>query len=159
MAVCAIGLGSNLGDSYATLEKALQILDETSGITVELRSQLYQTKPVGPPQPDFLNGCAILQTTLSPEQLLQQLLRIEADFGRVRRQRWGPRCLDLDLLLFEDAVIQTPALTIPHPRMHERAFVLVPLQEIAAHWVHPTLGKPVKDLIAQVDLGGIQCLV
>ncbi len=118
----AIALGSNLGDSRAILTAAIAVLDQTPGIRVKARSHWYQTAAVGPPQPDYLNGCAIVHTTLAPRHLLDVLLHIEKQFGRQRRERWGPRTLDLDILLFADLVLDTPTLRIPHPHLHERAF-------------------------------------
>ncbi|ASC70271.1 2-amino-4-hydroxy-6-hydroxymethyldihydropteridine pyrophosphokinase [Halomicronema hongdechloris C2206] len=147
---CAIALGSNLGDSVAILQGALAALNALPQTELARQSRLYRTKPVGPPQPDYLNGCALVTTRLTPEVLLQQLLTIERRFGRIRRERWGPRQLDLDLLLWDDIVLQTPSLQIPHPRMHERAFVLVPLAEIAADWVDPRSGQTIQDLAQQV---------
>jgi 2-amino-4-hydroxy-6-hydroxymethyldihydropteridine diphosphokinase len=151
----AIALGSNLGNSQSTLEAAVQMLATTPEISVERRSHWYQTKAVGPPQPDYLNGCALLQVTLSPQALLQSLLEIEANFGRVRRERWGPRTLDLDLLLFDDLILDLPRLQIPHPRMAERAFVLVPLAEIAPDWQDPTSGQTIATLLQTVDCSGV----
>lgn len=155
---CAIALGSNLGDSQQILGAALRQLDADAQIAVEACSQLYRTAPVGPPQPDYLNCCALLQTSLTPTALLRRLLSVETDFGRVRRQRWGPRRLDLDLLLFADWVIATPTLQVPHPRMHERAFVLVPLAEIAPDWIEPISGKAIAQLSQQVDPSGVYLL-
>ncbi|WP_206602962.1 2-amino-4-hydroxy-6-hydroxymethyldihydropteridine diphosphokinase [Leptolyngbya ohadii] len=152
----AIGLGSNLGNSEATLKDALSKLDFIPGIRVEARSHLYQTAPIGPPQPDYLNACAILLTTLDPEYLLQTLLNLEKQFGRVRRERWGARTLDIDLLLYENWTIDLPHLQIPHPRMTERAFVLVPLSEIASDWVNPLTGKTIATLAQQVDRSGVK---
>lgn len=152
---CAIALGSNLGDSQRLLQGALTSLDQHPNIIVTACAGLYQTAPIGPPQPDYLNSCALLETALSPEALLRVLLQVEAQFGRQRRERWGPRLLDLDLLLFDDVVLTTPTLQIPHPRMHERAFVLVPLAEIAADWVDPISGKPVAELAEQVSSAGV----
>ncbi|MEA5463284.1 2-amino-4-hydroxy-6-hydroxymethyldihydropteridine diphosphokinase [Leptothoe sp. PORK10 BA2] len=156
---CAIALGSNLGDSEQTIETALARLDQTEGMELSLRSQLYKTAPVGPPQPDFINACAIFYTILNPEQVLQALLAIETSFGRIRRERWGPRTLDLDLLFYGDRVMDTSRLTLPHPSMHERAFVLVPLAEIAADWRHPLHHQTVKELLHQVNTAGVYPLV
>lgn len=142
----AIALGSNLGDSVAILEGALKALNQTPGITVTSRSSWYITEAVGPPQPDYLNGCALLEVQLDPQELLKTLLNIEKQFGRVRRERWGPRTIDLDLILFENVILDTPELQIPHPRMRERAFVLVPLTEIAPHWIDPVSGKTIAQL-------------
>jgi 2-amino-4-hydroxy-6-hydroxymethyldihydropteridine diphosphokinase len=158
MTLSAIALGSNLGNSYATLESALETLAKTPGITVQARSHWYRTKAVGPPQPDYLNGCALLEVTRSPEELLLCLLAIEIQFGRVRRERNGPRTLDLDLLLFDDLVLETPDLQIPHPRMTERAFVMVPLAEIAPHWQEPISGKAIADLVQTVDCSEVHQL-
>lgn len=147
----AIALGSNLGDSLVILESALKNLNQTPGITVKVRSRWYQTAPVGPPQPDYLNGCAILAVQLSPEELLETLLRIERQFGRVRLEHWGSRTLDLDLLLFDQLILKSPTLQIPHPRMTERAFVLMPLAEIAPHWVEPVSGMAIAQLLEQLN--------
>ena len=146
----AIALGSNLGDSLAILEAALIALDEHPDIALLSHSSWYKTAPVGPPQPDYLNGCALLRTALEPLPLLEQLLAIELRFGRVRGERWGPRSLDLDMLLYADQRIDTDRLQIPHPRMRERAFVLVPLAEIAPDWVEPVTGLTIAALRAAV---------
>ncbi len=154
----AIALGSNLGDSLTTLENALKTLAQTPGIILQAVSSWYVTKAVGPPQPDYLNGCALLGVQMSPEALLETLLGIEAKFGRIRRDRWGPRTLDLDLLLFDDLILETPSLQIPHPRMSERAFVLVPLAEIASDWVEPVSGHAIAQLVQRVDCSGVHRL-
>jgi 2-amino-4-hydroxy-6-hydroxymethyldihydropteridine diphosphokinase len=158
MARSAIALGSNLGDSHTILESALETLHQTPDIQVEARSSWYNTKPIGPPQPDYLNGCALLKTTLTPHALLSVLLSTELQFGRVRRERWGSRTLDLDLILFDDLILQTSTLQIPHPRMAERAFVLVPLTEIAPDWIDPVSGCPIRELAQAIDLSGVQKL-
>lgn len=154
----AIALGSNLGNSLQTLEAAVAALAQTPKIALQARSQWYQTKAVGPPQPDYLNGCVLLTTTLNPHALLQVLLDIEKQFGRVRRERWGPRTLDLDLLLYADRVLHTPDLQIPHPRMTERAFVLIPLAEIAPDWIEPVSGKAIADLVQTVDCSEVHLI-
>lgn len=154
----AIALGSNLGDSLTILEDALKTLAQTPGIALESSSSWYQTAPIGPPQPDYLNGCALLKVQLTPEELLAALLEVEKQFGRVRTQRWGPRSLDLDLLLFERIILETPKLQIPHPRMRERAFVLVPLAEIAPDWIDPGSGKAIAQLLQGVDCSGVHRL-
>jgi 2-amino-4-hydroxy-6-hydroxymethyldihydropteridine diphosphokinase len=155
---CAIALGSNLGDSHQILESSLQRLGELAGTTVTARSSFYKTVPVGPPQPDYLNACALIQTPLSPQALMQQLLAIEADFGRIRQERWGPRILDLDILFYGDQVILEPDLHIPHPRLRERAFVLVPLAEIAGDWIDPVTGQSIATLCHALDCGGVERL-
>lgn len=126
-----LGLGSNLGDRSENLRRAVALLDARDGVRVVRTSSIYETEPVGPPQPDFLNAVAEIDTTLSPRALLEACLGVEAEMGRVRRERWGPRVIDVDLLLFDDQRIDEPDLVVPHPRMHERAFVLVPLAELA----------------------------
>ncbi len=119
------------------------------------KSHWYQTKAVGPAQPDYLNGCVVLQIVMLPQLLLETLLKIEQKFGRVRQERWGPRTLDLDLLLYNDLILQTPTLELPHPRMRERAFVLVPLAEIAPDWIDPVSRCAIKDLVKQVDCSDV----
>ncbi|MBD1841605.1 2-amino-4-hydroxy-6-hydroxymethyldihydropteridine diphosphokinase [Coleofasciculus sp. FACHB-64] len=159
----AVALGSNLGDSRATLEAALETLNRTPGITLQAQSSWYQTKAVGPPQPDYLNGCALLHVQMKPQQLLETLLAIEDRFGRVRHENWGARTLDLDLLLFDDVILDTqggevPPLQLPHPRMRERAFVLVPLAEIAPDWLDPVSGCAIAQLVQAVDCSEVRRL-
>lgn len=155
IANCAIALGSNLGDSSTILENSLKILAQNPDIAIASRSHWYKTPPVGPPQPDYLNGCALLEVKLTPEALLKTLLDVECQFGRVRREKWGPRSLDLDLLLYNDLILDTPDLQIPHPRMRERAFVLVPLAEIAPDWIDPVSKVAIAQLLQAVDCTGI----
>lgn len=153
----AIALGANLGDCRATLEAALAALEASPRVRVLARSRWYRSAPVGPPQPDYVNGCALLAVALEPEDLLERLLATERRFGRVRGERWGPRHLDLDLLLVGDQRLVSPHLTLPHPRLRERAFVLVPLAEIAPAWIDPVSGQSVAELAAA--LRGEGCLV
>ncbi len=128
-----IGLGSNLGDRLLNLEAAVQALSETPGIRVVRSSGVYETAPVGGPlQGDFLNAVLEIETGLKPRELLAALQEVERKLGRVRDERFGPRTIDVDLLTYHDDVIDEPDLQIPHPRMHERAFVLVPLAELRA---------------------------
>lgn len=155
----AVALGSNLGDSHAILEAALKTLAHTPGIMLQAQSSVYQTVAVGPPQPDYLNVCALFSTRLDPAAFLETLLNTEAQFGRVRRERWGPRLLDLDLLLFDDVILDQPNLQIPHPRMTERAFVLVPLHDIIPDWIEPISGKTIAELVQQVDCSGVKQLI
>ncbi|MEH2466203.1 2-amino-4-hydroxy-6-hydroxymethyldihydropteridine diphosphokinase [Nostoc sp.] len=155
----AVALGSNIGDSQAILEAAIKTLVQTPGILLEARSSWYQTKAVGPQQPDYLNGCVTLQVEMLPQQLLEALLGIEQQFGRLRQERWGPRTLDLDLLLYDDLIVDTPNLQIPHPRMRDRAFVLVPLAEIASDWVEPVSGCVIKELLKEVDCSDVHLLM
>jgi 2-amino-4-hydroxy-6-hydroxymethyldihydropteridine diphosphokinase len=151
----AIALGSNLGDSLSTLNTAVAHLNALADLRVLTCSSWYRTAPIGPPQPDYLNGCLLLTTGITPQSLLQQLLSAETHFGRERRERWGARTLDLDLLLFDDVVMSEPDLTIPHPRMNDRAFVLVPLAEIAADWIDPTTGQTIAHRAATIDRTGV----
>ncbi len=125
-----LGLGSNLGDRQANLRRAVDLLAGTDGIEVIRTSAVYETAPVGPPQPDYLNAVVEVRTTRSPRALLDAGLAVERALGRVRDVRWGPRTLDVDLLRYGDEHIDEPGLVVPHPRMHERAFVLVPLREL-----------------------------
>ena len=154
-ALAAVALGSNLGESRTSLEKAVQVLAEVPGITLEAQSRWYQTPAVGPPQPDYLNGCLRFRSQHPPETMLKILLDIERQFGRVRSQRWGPRTLDLDLLLYDQVVLETPTLTLPHPRLHQRAFVLVPLATILPDWIHPIYQRSIAQLVQTVDCTGI----
>ncbi|WP_036479954.1 2-amino-4-hydroxy-6-hydroxymethyldihydropteridine diphosphokinase [Myxosarcina sp. GI1] len=158
MAKCAIALGSNLGDSLNTLKTSLAVLSQTPGIDLKATSSWYRTKPVGTPtpQPDYLNGCALLQVDQTPEELLTLIQAIELQFGRVRTEKWGARTLDLDLLLYEDLILEHPNLTIPHPRMNERAFVLIPLAEIAPDWIEPVSQKAIAQLARRVDATGVE---
>jgi 2-amino-4-hydroxy-6-hydroxymethyldihydropteridine diphosphokinase len=142
-----IGLGSNLGDRRATIEAALARLDASPDIRVERCSTIIETEPVGPAgQGAYLNAAAKLAVTLSARDLLERCLAVERSFGRDRRfeVRWGPRRIDLDVLLYGDIVIDEPGLTVPHPRLAERLFVLEPLAEIAASRVHPAYGVPIR---------------
>jgi 2-amino-4-hydroxy-6-hydroxymethyldihydropteridine diphosphokinase len=156
--VCAIGLGSNLGDSPQILIGAIDRLKAYPRIKLTSRSSWYLTAPIGPHQPDYLNGCITIETSLSPWDLLNTLHAIEADFGRVRQEVWGARTLDLDLLLYGDRIIDLPELQIPHPRMLERAFVLVPLAEIAADWIEPRSGESILTLCNKVEHSGVELL-
>jgi 2-amino-4-hydroxy-6-hydroxymethyldihydropteridine diphosphokinase len=136
-----IGLGSNLEDSVGHLTRALDELRDTPGITVEARSRFYRSAPVGYlDQPDFINAVARLNTTLEPEALLDVLQSVETHHGRERTFRNAPRTLDLDLLLYEGLRLKTERLELPHPRMHERAFVLLPLNELDPQLTLPGMG-------------------
>ncbi len=144
-----IGLGANLGDRLATLNRAVDRL-ATLGV-VESVSPVYETEPVGfVDQPAFLNAVLCLLTNHAPEKLMSRMLEIEQELGRVRTFPNAPRTIDLDLLFYDDAVIDQPDLTVPHPRLHERAFVLVPLNDIAPDLLHPQLAVPVGSLLQRL---------
>ena len=149
-----LGFGGNLGDATAAIEAALRRL-EAGGVRITARSPFYRTPAWGKTdQPDFVNACAAGETALAPRGLLDAIQRIEAQLGRERRERWGPRVIDIDILAYDDRVIDEPGLTIPHPRLTERAFVLVPLLDIAPDRV--IAGRSVRDWAAGVDGGGIE---
>jgi 2-amino-4-hydroxy-6-hydroxymethyldihydropteridine diphosphokinase len=146
MATAYIGLGSNLGDRMATLRSAVQRLQTLGRITGV--SSLYETEPVGYlEQPAFLNAVVALETALAPVDLLRALLGIERELGRTRSFPNAPRALDLDLLLVDDVTLETAELTLPHPRLHDRAFVLVPLADLAPEMVHPQSGQTVWEML------------
>ena len=144
-----VALGSNIGDRQKNLHAAIGLMNGVEGISVLRVSSFHDTKPVGgPPQPNYLNAVAEVETDLPPARLLAELQRIEKQLGRTRDVRWGPRTIDLDILLMGDTIADEPGLTIPHPRMHERRFVLEPLCELAPDAVHPVLKKTMRELLA-----------
>lgn len=148
-----IGIGSNQGDRLALISAAIQLLGLAPGCRVVQVATIIETEPVGgPPQGPFLNTVVELDTTLEPRPLLRQLQAIERQLGRVpSAQRWGPRPIDLDLLLHEDRLLNEPDLIVPHPRLHERRFVLEPLVQLAPDFVHPGLKRPIADLLGAVS--------
>ena len=153
-----IGLGGNLGDAAATLHAALQDLDNLPQTRLMRASKLYRTPAWGvAEQPDFINAAALLETRLPPRDLLDALLDIERSFGRERHgsERWGPRVLDLDLLLYDSAVIDEPGLRVPHPHLHERAFALLPLVEITPDVFIPGIG-PAAEALRALDSSAIE---
>jgi 2-amino-4-hydroxy-6-hydroxymethyldihydropteridine diphosphokinase len=153
MSRALVGLGSNLGDRAAILSAAVKSLGDTAGVIVQARSSWHPTAPVGGPpgQPAFLNAAALLETSLDPEALLDVLQHIETAAGRRREAPWGPRTLDLDLLLYDDRVLESPRLVVPHPWLAVRRFVLAPAVEIAADWLHPALGWTLERLFAHLN--------
>jgi len=156
MAEAWVSLGSNQDEPVRQLKTALEEMNDLPGCRLLRQSRIYRSPPWGPvpDQPDFANAVAELDTGLLPHELLMALQALESDHARVRRERWGPRTLDLDLLLYDDLSMMTDDLTLPHPRLHERAFVLVPLAELAPGLELPGRGK-VRDLLSGTGDGGV----
>ena len=150
-----VGLGSNVGDRLGSLRAAVAALRTHDDIRVTAASSVYETDPVGPEQPDFLNAAIEIETDLAPQELLHVLKSIEGELGRIPRERWGPREIDLDLLVYGDLVCDEEGLEVPHPRIGGRAFVLVPLEEIAPALEIPGLGV-VSSLLALLGRGGVR---
>jgi 2-amino-4-hydroxy-6-hydroxymethyldihydropteridine diphosphokinase len=149
-----IALGTNLGDRLSNLRAAIESMQPE--ISVLAKSHVYETPPWGyEDQPAFLNMVVKAETGLEPESLLRYLKQLEVELGREQNFRWGPRLIDLDILFYDDLVIDTPPLVIPHPRLHERAFVLVPLMDVAPELVHPVFQKSISALLTEVDTQGI----
>lgn len=158
--VAYIGLGANIGEPRRQLAEALARLSATEEVEVVKASSFYLNPPLGPPdQPWYVNTVAQLRTRLTPEDLLRVLHRIERDLGRVRREHWGPRLIDLDLLLYNGEIISGPDLWLPHPEMHRRSFVLAPLAEIAPQAWHPVLEKTAVELLEELDIKDRESLV
>ncbi len=153
---CYIGLGSNLEDPRQQVSSALAELDQIPETRMLSASSLYRSDPVGPQdQPDFINAVALIETSLEAHPLLDQLQQLEQSHRRVRKQHWGPRTLDLDLLLYGDQLIATERLSVPHPFMHERSFVLWPLAEISPELILPA-GSRLSDLLVVNPLGTLE---
>jgi 2-amino-4-hydroxy-6-hydroxymethyldihydropteridine diphosphokinase len=153
-----VGLGANLGDRAAALNAAGAALGRLTGTRVLAGSPVYETSPVGvTEQPAFLNAVVWLETVLDPAALVGETQKIEAALGRVHRERWGPREIDIDILLYDGLVYADPAVTVPHPEMENRRFVLVPLRDIAPDVVHPVSGRTIGELAAACSgQGGIK---
>jgi 2-amino-4-hydroxy-6-hydroxymethyldihydropteridine diphosphokinase len=150
MPTAFVGIGSNLGEPERQIGAALEQLAAEDGVELVAVSTLRETEPVGPvEQGPFLNGAVQIETELAPRELLDRLLGIELRLGRVRRERWGPRTIDLDLLLYGDEIVEEPGLAVPHPRLHERRFALEPLAELAPDLEIPGRG-PISALLAEL---------
>ncbi len=159
MAEALLALGANMGDARANLERAITLLCDSELIRLQARSSDYQTPPWGlEQQPDFVNLCLLIDTALTPAALLERIQQVERALGRDRTHavRWGPRPIDIDILAYDDVVVDEPALKLPHPHLFERAFVLVPLAEIAGERV--IAGTRVSDALARVDTTGVRRL-
>lgn len=153
-----LALGSNLGDRLENLKQAIAALPPQ--MDVKAKSHVYETPPWGyEDQPRFLNQVLKVQTYLEPELLLKHIKRLEIALGRKASFRNGPRLIDIDILFFDDLVMNTPVLTLPHPRLHERGFVLLPMMDIAPDLVHPVTKKSIREMVAACNLGGIKQMV
>ncbi|HSQ65837.1 MAG TPA: 2-amino-4-hydroxy-6-hydroxymethyldihydropteridine diphosphokinase [Polyangiaceae bacterium] len=154
MTRAAIGLGANLGDRHASLRAATRSLAGLGAVVAT--SRVYETAPVGPPQPDYLNAVVLLETERSPEELLDGLLAIERSMGRVRAEKWGPRVIDLDLLWMDGVVVVTERLTVPHPHLRARAFALAPMLEVVPDARDPVTGERYAAL--ELDRSGLRLI-
>ena len=148
--IAYIGIGSNLGTSEKNCIEAIEKIYRTKDIKIISRSSFYQTEPIGEVQQDwFVNSAIKIKTNLSPTHLLSALLNIESVMGRTREEKWGPRLIDLDLLFYGNLILGKKDLTLPHPEIQKRKFVLIPMSEIAENLVHPTLKKTIKILLQE----------
>ena len=146
-----IGVGSNIGLAAQNCKKAIELVNKSESVNVTAQSSLYESQPVGKTnQPWFVNSTIEVYTKLGPEELLQYLLNIEQEFGRIRKEKWGARIIDLDILDFEGLIIDSKTLTLPHPEMTQRRFVLEPLSEIAGETIHPLEKKIISDLLKEL---------
>lgn len=155
--VAFIAIGSNLGDREANVRKAAALVADGVKATLLSMSSLYETEPWGiKEQPAFVNAVMMIETGLTPLELLSHTRAIEAGMGRQRERQWGPRTIDLDIIFHDGLVMDEGGLTIPHPRAHERAFVMVPIAEIAPRFVHPSIGKTAAEIADALDKTGIR---
>ncbi|MFJ7640605.1 2-amino-4-hydroxy-6-hydroxymethyldihydropteridine diphosphokinase [Peribacillus sp. NPDC046944] len=153
-----LSIGSNMGESFDTFQRAFQLLSEDPHIKLVSCSSLYETDPVGYTDQDcFLNAVIKVETDLTPEDLLRACMQVEQELGRKRNVRWGPRTLDLDILLYNHENVETEILSIPHPRMHERAFVIIPLMELESDIILPKMNTSLSDLLEKIpDKEGVR---
>ena len=158
MSLAYVSFGSNLGNRLKNIKRGLHLISRDYSITITKKSSLYETEPVGyENQGWFLNGVVEIETHVSPHGLLSLLKKVERIMGRKRRIRWGPREIDFDILLYDRKCVDTPSLTIPHPHMHERGFVLAPLVEITPRVIHPIFKKNAQQLLAKLaDSKGVK---
>ena len=154
--IAYIGIGSNLGTPGKNCIEAIEKISSTKDIKIISRSSFYQTEPIGEVQQDwFVNSAIKIKTNLSPTNLLSALLNIESSMGRTREEKWGPRLIDLDLLFYGNLILRKKGLTLPHPEILKRKFVLIPMSEIAENLVHPTLKKTIKTLLQESSDGTV----
>jgi len=161
MVACLLGLGSNLGDREVTLSAALAEIDALPNVRLARRSEWHRSRPLGgpPDQAEFINAAAVVETSIPPLTLLAELQDIESRHGRTRSRRWAPRTLDIDVLLYGNEVSETQMLTLPHPRMSFRRFVLQPAAEVAPRMLHPVIGWPVERLLLHLDAASDQAAI
>lgn len=153
--LAGLSLGSNLGDRLGTIRKASLMLKEKN-IYIVASSEVFETDPCGAKdQPSFLNACLLVETEESPRDLMLKLQSIESELGRISRFHWGPREIDIDIIFMDGLTMNEDDLIIPHPEMHKRAFVLVPLNQVAPEWIHPLLGKSVREMELEIPKSGI----
>ncbi|MEI8172978.1 MAG: 2-amino-4-hydroxy-6-hydroxymethyldihydropteridine diphosphokinase [Deltaproteobacteria bacterium] len=154
--ICFVGLGSNMDDPAGHCLKAMHLISEADGVNLLRSSSLYRTEPVGCVEQDwFINAVAEIRTELTAHKLMKVLQDIENNMGRVRKEKWGPRIIDLDILLYGQDVIRDENLVIPHPGLHRRRFILIPLCEIASYVIHPAFGVSIRGLMDRLDDEGI----
>ncbi len=147
-----IGLGSNMGDGVKNCRRAMEAIGADARNCLVGHSRFYRTEPVGKKDQEwFINGVVAIETTMSPRELMEFLLSIEKGMGRIRQERWGPRIIDLDILFYGDRVLEEEGLQIPHPRLHERKFVLAPLKDMAPGLLHPVFHRTVAQMLAGLD--------
>lgn len=153
MPITYAGLGSNLGNKKENIQKALSLLNEIEGISVMRVSSFYETEPVGYEDQDwFINAVAQIETSFSPQKVLKIFKEVEQKLGREESIRWGPRKIDIDILFYDQLVYKSNDLEIPHPKLHERAFVLIPLAEINGELIHPIYNKSISDLLSELNI-------